>query len=99
MVLVREALAEHQQRNFTAHQWRILQDLLASQQGDICRKESHHHLIARDLRMTEEDRASYSSLCRAEDLLDPAVRPELLCYFSTRSNPNYIQGVSVKCCL
>ena len=89
--LVREALAEHQQRNFSAHQRRILEDLLASQEEEMgrSREESPHHLIARGLRMTEEDRESYSALCRGEDLLEPAVKRELLCYFSTRSDPYF----------
>ena len=92
--LVRAALAEDQERNYSDHQRRILEDLLARQEEELRasqeEKEKEHHLIAKDVRMTEEDRASYSALCRGEDLLEPAVRRELLCYFSTRSDPYYI---------
>ena len=92
--LVRAALAEDQQRNYSIHQRQILEDLLASQEQEVTagqqeEKKTEHHLIARDVRMTEEDRTGYSALCRGEDLLEPAVRRELVCYFSTRSDPYF----------
>ena len=33
---------------------------------------------------TEEDRVNYDALCRGEDLLEPAVRRNIGCYYSTR---------------
>ena len=89
--VVRAALAEDQQRHYSSQQRRILEDLLTSQEQEMTggQKEVEHHLIARDVRMTEQERAGYSALCRGEDLLDPALRRDLLCYFSTRSDPYY----------
>ena len=91
VALLRAALAGQQQSNYSAQQRRILEDLLASQEQEVGRsqQERPHHLIAKEVRMTEEDRRNYSALCRAEDLLEPAVRRKLLCYFSTRSDPYY----------
>jgi hypothetical protein len=58
-------LAGQQQSNYSAQQRSILEDLLASQEPEVgrSRQESPHHLIAREVRMTEEDRSSYSALC------------------------------------
>ena len=33
---------------------------------------------------TEDDRINYEALCRGEDLLEPALRRTLFCYYSTR---------------
>ena len=39
---------------------------------------------------TREDRVNYDALCRGEDLLDPALRRSLFCFFSSRSDPYFI---------
>ena len=91
--VVRAALTEDQEGKYNSQQRRILEDMLTSQEKEMEEKEKEetpHHLIARDLRMTEEDRAGYSALCRAEeDRLEPAVRRELRCHLSTRSDPYF----------
>ena len=45
---------------------------------------------------TEEDRINYDALCRGEDLLQPAVRRTLSCYYSTRYKPHTSHKYSLK---
>ena len=96
--LLREAIDIHRQRNSSQDHklltnmknlmFRQEQNLNKISQADRRQKYVLGVVPAKtqDVRKmtTENDRMNYDALCRGEDLLDPAMRRTLFCYYSTR---------------
>ena len=101
--LLREAIDIHRERN-SSQEHKLLtnmENLMFRQErslNKISRWESRQKYVlgvvpakTQDFSKmtTEDDRINYDALCRGEDLLEPAVRRTLLCYYSTRYKPHH----------